>query len=287
VNALVIARFTLQEAISRRLILAGALLSAAFLGLFAFGFWLLYNNADLSKISQGPVTNAQAEAAFGTIMTVLGLYAVYFLAGFLALFVSVGAVSGEIDSGALHAVLAHPIRRAEFIAGRWLAYAALIVLYTGAMAGLLLLSVRLIAGYSVPDPARAAALIALAALVLLTLSLLGSTLFSTLANGVVVFTLFGLAWIGGLIEFVGQAIQNETMLNTATVVSLLIPSDALWRGASYYVQSPLFLATLRTATSGMPFASSTPPATPLILWAAAYVLACLGGAVFSFSRRDL
>lgn len=286
-NALVIARFTLQEAVSRRLILAGALLSAAYLGLFAFGFWLLYTKTDEASGFNEALSQAQAKAAFGTIMTVLGLYAVYFLAGFLALFVSVGSVSGEVDSGALHAVLAHPIRRAEFIAGRWLAYAALIVLYTGTMAGLLLLCVRLIAGYSVPDPARAMALIAFAALVLLTLSLLGSTLFSTLANGVVVFTLFGLAWLGGLIEVVGQVFQNDTMLNTATLVSLLIPSDALWRGASYYVQSPLFLATLRTATSGMPFASTTPPATPLLFWAAAYVLACLGGAVYSFARRDL
>jgi ABC-type transport system involved in multi-copper enzyme maturation permease subunit len=284
VNALVIARFTLQEAVSRRLILAGALLSLAFLGLFALGFGLIYQND--SELS-GPLSDAQTRAVFGTVMTVLGLYAVYFLAGFLALFVSVGAVSGEVDSGALHAVLAHPIRRAEFIVGRWLAYAALIVLYTGTMAGLLLLSVRLIAGYSVPDPTRATALIAFTGLVLLTLSLLGSTLFSTLANGVVVFTVFGLAWLGGLIEFIGGAIQNETMLNTGTAVSLLIPSDALWRGASYYVQSPLFLATIGTADTGIPFASTTPPVSPLILWAAAYVLACLGGAVYSFSRRDL
>jgi hypothetical protein len=53
------------------------------------------------------------------------------------------------------------------------------------------------------------------------------------------------------------------------------------------VQSPLFLATLRTATSGLPMASTTPPATPLIVWAALYVLAGVAGAMLSFSRRDL
>ena len=53
------------------------------------------------------------------------------------------------------------------------------------------------------------------------------------------------------------------------------------------VQSPLFLATLRTATSGLPFASTVPPATPLLIWAALYVLAGVGGAMLSFSRRDL
>lgn len=283
-STLVIARFTLQEAVSRRLILAGAVLSLAFLGLFALGFGLIYQND--SELS-GPLSDAQAQAAFGTILTVLGLYAIYFLAGFLALFLSVGSVSGEIDSGALHAVLAHPIRRAEFIAGRWLAYAGLISVYVGLMSGLLLLIVRLISGFQVPDPFRASALMVLASVVLLTLSLLGSTLLSTLANGVVVFTLFGLAWLAGIIEFVGTALKNEAMLNVGTAVSLLIPSDAVWRGASYYVQSPLFLAALNAAEGGIPFASASPPATPLLIWAAGYVAVCLLMAVLAFSRRDL
>ena len=283
-GTLTIARFTLQEAISRRLILAGTLLSLAFVGLFTLGFALLYN---MDSEFSGPLSDAQSRATFGTIMTVLGLYAVYFLSGFLALFISVGAVSGEVDSGALHAVLAHPIRRFEFIVGRWLAYAGLICGYVVMMAGLLLLAARLISGYSTPDPVRATLLVALAALALLTLSLLGSTLLSTLANGVVVFTLFGMAWLAGIIEFVGTALRNDAMINAATAVSLLMPADAIWRGASYYVQSPLFLAVLSSATSGIPFASTTPPATSMLLWAVLYVAACLAGAAFSFSRRDL
>lgn len=283
-NALTIARFTLQEAISRRLILAGTLISLAFVGLFTLGFAMIYN---MGSEFSGPASDAQSQAIFGTIMTVLALYAVYFLSGFLALFLSVGAVSGEVDSGALHAVLAHPIRRFEFIAGRWLAYAGLICVYVAMMAGLLLLAARLISGYSTPDPVRAMLLIALATLVLLTLSLLGSTLLSTLANGVVVFTLFGMAWLAGIIEFVGVAVRNEAMINAATAVSLLMPADAVWRGASYYVQSPLFLATLSSVSAGMPFASTTPPAASMLLWAVLYVVACLVGAALSFSRRDL
>ena len=280
---LTIARFTIQEAISRRLILAGALLSLAFLGLFALGFGLIYQND--SELS-GPLSDAQSRAAFGTVMTVLGLYAVYFLAGFLALFLSVGAISGEIDSGALHAVLARPLRRAEFVVGRWLAYAGLIGVYVGLMAGLLLLSAWLISGYATPDPLRATLLMMLASIVLLTVSLFGSTLLSTLANGVVVFTLFGLAWLAGIIEWIGGALSNEAMLNIGTAVSLLIPSDAIWRGASYYIQSPLFLAAL-SAQEGIPFAGTSPPAAPLVVWGLLYPLILLGAAVLTFSRRDL
>ena len=59
------------------------------------------------------------------------------------------------------------------------------------------------------------------------------------------------------------------------------------RGPTYRVQSPLFPATLRTATSGIPFASTVPPTPPLIVWAALYVLAGVVGAMLSSSRRDL
>lgn len=98
--------------------------------------------------------------------------------------------------------------------------------------------------------------------------------------------LFGLAWLAGIIGFIGGALSNEAMLNTGTAVSLLIPSDAIWRGASYYIQSPLFLAALGTQ-DGIPFAGTSPPAAPLVAWGLLYPLLLLGAAVLPFSRRDL
>jgi ABC-type transport system involved in multi-copper enzyme maturation permease subunit len=286
VNVLTVARFTLQEAVNRRLILAGVLISLLFVALYALGFSLLYENvlAPAAERSRSPSTQV---VLFGTFMTILGLYAVYFLSSFLALFLSVGAVSGEIDSGTLHAVLARPVRRAEFILGRWLAYAGLMAVYVAAMAALLLLIARLIAGYEAPDPLRAVALMALGAVVLLTLSLFGSTLLSTLANGVVVFTLFGLAWMAGIIEMVGSALSNEAMVNLGIAVSLLVPTDAVWRAASYYIQTPAFLGALAAGRDVLPFASSTPPTPAMLAWTILHPLAFLGGAIAAFSRRDL
>ncbi|MBI4494930.1 MAG: ABC transporter permease [Chloroflexi bacterium] len=283
-NALAIARFTIQEAASRRLILAGVVLSLAFVGLFTLGFAFLNG-----KLAEANATrpNPQMVAAFGSIMAILGLYAVHFLASFLGLFLSVGAISGEIDSGTLHAVLARPIGRADFVVGRWLAYVGLMGVYVALMAGLLLLVARLIAGYEAPDPARAMVLMALGPILLLTLSLFGSTLLSTLANGVVVFTLFGLAWLAGIIEFVGDALSNEAMVNLGIVVSLLVPSDELWRGASYYVQSPAFLAAATAGRGAIPFAAIAPPSTPFVIWAVLHPLVFLLLAIVSFSRRDL
>jgi hypothetical protein len=108
-----------------------------------------------------------------------------------------------------------------------------------------------------------------------------------LANGVVVFSLFGLAWLAGIIEVIGGALSNEAMLNIGTAVSLLIPSDAIWRGASFYVLSPQYLAGVSDSYDGIPFVGHSPPATAFVIWALLYPLVVLGGAVVTFSRRDL
>lgn len=286
-----IARFTLQEAVSRRLILAGVLISLGYVALFAVGFNFAHDKA----LETAP--NAQSRLALGVAfasLTLFGVYVVNYLASFLALFLSVGSISGEIDAGTLHAVLARPLGRAEFVVGRWLGYAVLIGTYVAAMTSLVLLLARLIAGYEVPDPGRALLLMLLESLLLLTVSLLGSTLMPTLANGVVVFTLLGLAWLAGIIEFIGRLLSStaesttgDVLLTIGTAVSLLLPSDALWRGASYYLQSPSLLAISGAARGGIPFFSASPPTLALVVWSLGYVALVLLGATLAFSRRDL
>src|SRR3954454_12490351 len=125
-NVFEIVRFTLLEAVSRRLILAGLVVSAGFIGLFTLGFHFAYDRA--LENSPTPQSRLELGIAFA-VLTLFGVYVVNYLASFLALFLSVGAVSGEIDSGTLHAVLARPLRRSEFVVGRWLGYALLICAY--------------------------------------------------------------------------------------------------------------------------------------------------------------
>jgi ABC-type transport system involved in multi-copper enzyme maturation permease subunit len=281
VTTLVVARWTVAEAVSRRLVLAAVLLSVAFVGVFGLAFSILYGRAeaDTGEGATFPVFAA-------TLLTVLGLYAVQFMAAFLALLLSAGAISGEAESGTLHAVLARPLGRAQYLMGRWIASVALLTVYVVAMAGSLLLIARAVAGYQPVDPVRAVALLVLETILLLTVGLLGSSFLPTLANAVVLFSLFGLAWLGGIVEFIGQAVANQTLVNLGVVVSLVFPSDAVWRAASYYLQPPLFLGEAATR-GGIPLASLTPPTTALLLWVLAYPVATLLAALRTFARRDL
>lgn len=280
-SRLPVARLTVQEVISRRLVLWCALLSVVFLALFTAGFAFL--RARLA--AEGNADDFRLFAP--TLVTVLGLYVVSFLASFLALFLSVGAVSSEAESGVLQAVLSRPLRRRSWLLQRWGACAAIATVYTAVMAGALLGIARIFSGYTPLDARRAIALIAAEAILLLSLGMLGSTRLSTLANGVVVFSLFGLAWLAGIIEFVGVIIANRAMVNLGIAVSLFVPSDALWRGASYYAQSPGFVTQALAQGGGLPFSSTAPPSAALLWWSGAYVALLLVLAVRAFGRRDL
>ena len=119
-------------------------------------------------------------------------------------------------------------------------------------------------------------------LLLLSVSILGGTSLSTLANGVLVFGLYGIAFIGGWIEQFGSFLHNQTAVNIGVISSLILPSEALWKRAAYAMQSPLV-----AAMGVSPFSSNSVPSPLMLVYAGLYTLAALYLAVHLFSRRDL
>ncbi|MBI2955250.1 MAG: ABC transporter permease subunit [Chloroflexi bacterium] len=284
---LIVARYTLLEAMRRRVLLAMVVLSLAYLGLFALGLSLLYQ--EVAKEAGGATVGAaNALLMFSALMTLLGFYAFSFLASLLALFAAAGALAGEVESGVIHAVLAKPVRRSDVVLGKWLGQTVIIAVYVAAMTAGMVAASQIAAGYAPPDPVLAAIFIMWSSLILLSLGTLGGTFLPTLANGVAVFLLFGLSRVGGLIESLGQMVRSAQMVDVGIGVSLLIPNDVLWQAASYYLQ-PTAMILAQNASSGavIPFASATPPTTAMLLWSAGYVAAALVGAVLIFRHRDL
>lgn len=286
-KALLIARYTLLEAMRRRLLVALVILSLAYLGLFALGFSLLYRTV-AGQMVDGGEGYQRASTLFSALMTLLGFYALSFLTSLLAVFASAGAISAEVESGLIHAVLANPIQRRDVIIGKWMGQATVIVVYVAAMTAGMVLASQIAAGYSPPEPLLAGAFMVWSALILLSLGTLGSTFLPTLANGVAVFLLFGLSRVAGFIETIGQLVKSDAMVNLAIAVSLAIPADTLWQAASYYLQ-PRAMIMAQNVSQGavIPFASATPPTIPMLMWSASYVLVAILGAILIFNHRDL
>jgi len=120
-------------------------------------------------------------------------------------------------------------------------------------------------------------------LLLLDVTLLGGTQLSTLANGVLVFAAYGVAFIGGWIEQIGAFLGNQTTVVIGILASLLMPSEALWKRAAFEMRT-----VLADAVGPNPFISTlSVPSLMMVGYAVLYAAVALTLVVWNFGRRDL
>jgi Cu-processing system permease protein len=270
----VIARLSFAEAARRRLIWVALVLSAVFLIVYALGF-----NAIAPDLVRIP---AVARTQAYNTLTIAGLYVVNFLVVMMTVLTSVDTVSGEIASGTIHTLLAKPVHRWEILIGKWLGFGILLTLYLLLMAGGTFTIAYLSAGYAPTHFELGLGLLWINSLLVLSISLLGGTVLSTLANGVLVFGLFGIAFIGGWIEQIGSFLNNNTAVEVGIVSSLIMPSEALWRRAAFEMQT-----ALSGAFGFSPFNSPSVPSPAMVGYAVVYLLVAMALGLRIFARRDL
>jgi Cu-processing system permease protein len=273
----IIARLTFREAARRKILWAALILGVAFLVLYGVGVYFIQREIMHENTAQ------PFRREMYNFLAMAGLYVVNFLIVMMTVLTSVDTLAGEIASGTVQAVVTKPLRRSEIVLGKWLGFAAMLALYVALMAGGVAAVTAALTGYVAPGLARGLALMALEGLTLLSVCILGGTTLSTLANGVLAFGLYGLAFVGGWIEQIGSILRNEAAVNIGIVSSLLMPSEALWKRAAFEMQSPI----TRELGSMTPFSSTSVPNEWMILYAVVYIAVMLALALRQFSRRDL
>ena len=157
------------------------------------------------------------------------------------------------------------------------------VTYILIMSAGILITARIVANYTPGNLVPAIGLVMLVSLILLAITILGSTVMQTMANGVVVFMLYGGAMLGGLLETLGSIFSIQSLINIGVITSLILPSDVIWRKASGLLQPD---SNLRF-DAPIPIAVSQPPSNAMIVYAVAYIAVLVGGAVLVFRRKDL
>jgi ABC-type transport system involved in multi-copper enzyme maturation permease subunit len=277
-TTLVIARLTFREAGRRKILLAALLLGLAYLVIYGLGFYFVDQDVNSSQFGPGLLELNQIH----NFLFMAGLYVVNFLTVMMAVLTSVDTLSGEIASGTIQTLVSKPVQRWEIVFGKWLGFAGMLTFYLLLMAGGTIGLVYTISGYVAPNVLRGLGLLWMNAVLLLGVSLAGGAVLSTLANGVLVFGMFGIAFIGGWIEQIGSFIQNQTAVNVGIISSLLIPSEALWKRAAFEMQSPMV-----SALGFSPFTSASMPSTLMVGYGVVYAVLALLLAIMLFNRRDL
>ena len=275
-GAWILAGVTFREAARKRILWMALIAGLAFLALFGTG--LHFQMKDLASRAPSLLLRRQILNA----MLMMGLYAVDLLTVTMTVLTSVDTLSGEISSGTIHAVATKPISRAELLLGKWLGFAGMLSLYVALMVGGTAAVAYALTGYTARHLARGLSLILLESLLLLSVTFLFGTTFSTLTNGVLALGLHGIAFMGGWIEQAGTLSHSPRAVTVGVVASVIMPSESLWRRAAFEMQSPLV-----GALGFSPFSNASTPSLTMIAYAALYLALALAIALHRFGQRDL
>jgi Cu-processing system permease protein len=282
-GARIVAGFALRESLRRRVFLVVALLTIAFLALYALGVWQASRTLDRSALDAAGVDLGTVAAA-----TLLGLamFATIFLGAILAVFLTLGAVRGDAERGLLQPLLVRPLSRRELLLGRFAAAASVCAAYV-IVVFLAAAALTWVFGGWWPDRTVAPAVeLALAVAILCALSLAGSIVLSTTANGIAVFMVFGAGLTGGLLGQIAQVIGSGTLEDVATATSWALPFEALYQGALSEITADTVGFT-RLALDLGPFGGAQTFGAWLWPYLALYLAVVGVAAVAAFARRDL
>ncbi len=283
-NVAVIAIYTLHEAMRRKVFVVVLLLTGAFLTLYWLGARQAFEEAE--DLAAGLPVGIDDRTLTGATLFGLSMFGTLFLGAVLAVFLTLSAVRGDAERGLLQPLVVRPIGRSTFLVARFLAASAVCVLYVFAVYTAAALITRA-AGDWWPDRFVVPGIeLAGGVLVIAALSILGSVVLSSTANGIAVFMLFGAGLVAGLLGQIGEALQSETLKSVARTTSWILPFEALYQDGLHQITADTAGFT-RFALQLGPFGGAQVAGDRLPLWAACYVLGVGALALALFARKDL
>jgi len=281
---LTIAGYGFREAVRRKVFAVVVLLTAVFLALF----WLAnhYVFTRLSTITPPADVHVDTRTFAGAFLLGLAMFATLFLGVVLAVFLTLGVVSGDAERGLLQPLVVRPVSRTALLLSRFLGAAVVCVVYVLAVYGI---AVAIIdqTGHWTPPSALAPGLeLAGGVVIVIALSILGSVFLSSTANGIAVFMLFGAGLTAGLLGTIGHALNSTTIEHASRDAAYALPFEALYQDGLRLISSNATGVTGFLLQLG-PFGGAYVHGWGIRAWAAGYLVVALGLALLAFSRRDL
>jgi Cu-processing system permease protein len=282
-DVLVVAVHALRESLRRRVFAVVVVLTLVFGGLYTWGAAELF--ADLSGFG-GNEVGLDPRTLAGATMLGLAMFGTLFLGVVLAVFLTIGAVRGDAERGLLQPLIVRPLGRRHYLAGRFLAAAAVagayvLVVYAGAV-----LITGGIGDWWPADAVGAGLRLAVAAVIVAALALLGSIFLTATANGIAALMIFGAGLLAGLLGSIGDALDVGTLQTIANTASWLLPFEALYRDALRVLVAEIPGVTGAIVQLG-PLGGSHDAGPLLWPFVAAYLAAVAALAAFAFGRSDL
>lgn len=283
-DAIVIAGHALREAVRRRVLLVVALLTAVFLGLFALAAFEVFDS--LEQVSDGGIVPIDERALAGGTLLGLAMFVALFLGVVLAVFLTLGAVRGDAERGLLQPLVVRPVGRTTLLIGRLLAASAVCAPYVVIVFLVAALITHAAGDFTPASLVVPAAGLALGVVTVVAISLLGSTVLGTTANGIAIFMVFATGLAAGLLGQIGDGLDVDSLKTASSVLSWIVPFEALYQNGLHALTADIGGAAGVIVQLG-PFGGANDVSGAIWLWAVAWSAAVMALAALAFRRRDL
>ncbi|MDI6603991.1 MAG: ABC transporter permease [Thermoanaerobacteraceae bacterium] len=277
-----IIKYTFKEMLKKKAFILVIILTILYLFIYAFGLKQVFNHH----------VDSIYDIIFQSQILSAGLFFANFIIAFLVVLTSVGAISGEIESGTVYSILYKPIKRYKFALGKFIGLSIMIVIYSSilflSVVGLnIFLGSKISFGWD--NILKSLFFFNLGPIVFLALIIASSSIFSTVNTGIIAIMAYGIALVGGVLEQIGVAMQQsqikgEGLINAGILTSLILPTDVIYRKMT---------AELLTQSSGISFMTQglfggmSQPSIYMFIYIFFYVVFLLYYGAKRFSQRDL
>jgi ABC-type transport system involved in multi-copper enzyme maturation permease subunit len=283
-NVMVIAEYGFREAVRRKVFAVVLLLTLGFLALF----WLAnhYVFGQLQNIQPPQDVHVDTRTFAGSFLVGLAMFATLFLGVVLAVFLTLGVVTGDAERGLLQPLVVRPVGRSTLLLSRF-AGASLVCVGYVLLVYFAAVSIVGLTGHFWPDVIVWPGIeLAGAVVIVIAVSLLGSVLLSSTANGIMVFMLFGGGLVAGLLGSIGHALNSHAIKHASTIASWALPWEALYQdGLRMITQNENGLTGFLLQLG--PFGGAYVHGWPIRVWAVVYLVGIGAAALALFGRKDL
>lgn len=280
-----IAGASFKEALRKRIFLLVAVLTLVYLTLF--GVITYFSVRDLSR--QGALSSVNALEVASNIVSFLGFYFSSMLVAFLAIMISVGSISSEVESGVIHSIITRPIKRSSYVLGKYLGLGVLsvsygIFLFAAIIAICAIFGLPIVKSLEPLNVIKGLLFFTLEPIAILSLSIFGSATFKTLSNGIFVISIYILGLIGGVMEQIGSVLSNQSLVNLGIISSLISPFDIIYRQMLSSIFGSIGITNPFMAAGGM---TSTAPSIWMLIYIFVYIPGLVILAIRKFRLKDI
>ncbi|MCL2461792.1 MAG: ABC transporter permease [Defluviitaleaceae bacterium] len=226
------------------------------------------------------------------MITQMGLQFSSMLIALLTVMLGAGAISSEVESGVVLSIVTRPVRRFEYVLGKFLGLATLACVYATLLYGLILalgavFQISTVTAMSFAQVAGGWGFYLLVPVAVLCLTVFGSTILKTVPNGLLVIFIYILGNVGGMVEMIGNYIASKSVVAAGIFVSLISPFNTLYGGMERkLLPSNGIVGELMRGASGLSGGGS-PASWAMYVYIGVYMAGFLAWTVWRFHKKDI